>query len=27
MFANRVVMGRGLTPPRFRWVPYDDALM
>ena len=27
MFANRVAMGRGLTPPRFRWVPYDDALM
>ena len=27
MFANRVVMGRGLTAPRFRWVPFDDALM
>jgi len=27
MFANRVAMGRGLKPPRFRWVPYDDALM
>jgi len=27
MFANRIAMGRGLTPPRFRWVPYDDALM
>jgi hypothetical protein len=25
--ANRVAMGRGLYPPRFRWVPYDDALM
>jgi predicted TIM-barrel fold metal-dependent hydrolase len=27
MFANRVAMGRGLKPPRFLWVPYDDALM
>jgi predicted TIM-barrel fold metal-dependent hydrolase len=27
MFANRVAMGRGLTAPRFRWVPFDDALM
>ncbi|MBV8207871.1 MAG: amidohydrolase family protein [Acidobacteria bacterium] len=27
MFANRINMGRGLTAPRFRWVPYDDALM
>lgn len=25
--ANRVAMGRGLTPPRFRWVPFDDALL
>ena len=25
--ANRVVLGRGLQPPRFRWVPFDDALM
>ncbi len=25
--ANRVALGRGLTPPRFRWVPFDDALM
>jgi len=25
--ANRVAMGRGLRPPRFRWVPFDDALM
>jgi hypothetical protein len=27
MFANRIAMGRGLNPPHFRWVPYDDALM
>lgn len=27
MFANRVAMGRGLTPPHFVWVPYDDALL
>jgi predicted TIM-barrel fold metal-dependent hydrolase len=27
MFANRIAMGRGLAPPRFRWVPYDDALL
>ena len=27
MFANRVVMGRGLNAPRFLWVPFDDALM
>jgi predicted TIM-barrel fold metal-dependent hydrolase len=26
-FANRVVMGRGLEAPRFRWVPFDDALL
>src|SRR5579862_8499785 len=26
-FANRQAMGRGLQPPRFRWVPFDDALM
>lgn len=25
--ANRVALGRGLTPPRFRWVPFDDALL
>jgi len=25
--ANRVALGRGLTPPRFRWVAFDDALM
>jgi len=27
MFANRVAMGRGLNALRFRWVPFDDALM
>lgn len=27
MLANRVVMGRGLTAPRFRWVPFVDAFM
>jgi uncharacterized protein len=27
MLANRVAMGRGLTPTRFLWVPFDDALM
>jgi hypothetical protein len=27
MFANRVAMGRGLSEPRFRWVPFDDALL
>src|SRR5579864_7321257 len=27
MFANRVAMGRGLDAPRFRWVPFDDALI
>lgn len=26
-FSNRVDMGRGLQPPRFRWVPFDDALL
>jgi len=25
--ANRIVMGRGLKAPRFRWVPFDDALL
>jgi uncharacterized protein len=25
--ANRVAMGRGLQPPRFRWVPFDDPLL
>jgi hypothetical protein len=27
MFANRVAMGPGVAPPRFRWVSYVDALM
>ncbi len=27
MFANRVAMGRGLDPARFKWVPFADALM
>jgi uncharacterized protein len=27
MFANRVAMGEGVKPPRFRWVPFADALM
>jgi len=27
MFANRVAMGPGLAPPRFRWVPLADALL
>src|ERR1700719_645480 len=27
MLANRVAMGRGIEPPRFRWVPYADALI
>lgn len=26
-FSNRIAMGRGLQPPRFRWVPFDDALL
>ena len=25
--ANRVAMGPGVAPPRFRWVPYADALL
>jgi uncharacterized protein len=25
--SNRLAMGRGLNPPRFRWVPFDDALL
>ncbi|MGH9519083.1 MAG: amidohydrolase family protein, partial [Terriglobales bacterium] len=25
--ANRVAMGPGLRPPRFRWVAFDDALL
>ena len=27
MLANRVAMGRGLTPERFRWVSFVDALI
>jgi predicted TIM-barrel fold metal-dependent hydrolase len=27
MLANRVAMGKGVEPPRFRWVPYADALL
>jgi hypothetical protein len=27
MFANRVTMGGGIVPPRFRWVSYVDALL
>jgi len=27
MFANRVAMGPGLHATRFRWVPFDDALL
>ena len=27
MLANRVAMGPGIAPPRFLWVPYEDALM
>jgi predicted TIM-barrel fold metal-dependent hydrolase len=27
MLANRVAMGPGVEPPRFRWVPYVDALV
>jgi predicted TIM-barrel fold metal-dependent hydrolase len=27
MLANRVAMGTGIEPPRFRWVPYVDALI
>jgi hypothetical protein len=26
MLANRAAMGRGLTPPRFRWVSFVDTL-
>jgi uncharacterized protein len=25
--ANRIALGRGLQAPRFRWVPFDDALL
>ena len=27
MLANRVALGRGIEPPRFLWVPFEDALM
>jgi hypothetical protein len=27
MLANRVAMGYGIEPPRFRWVPFADALL
>jgi uncharacterized protein len=27
MLGNRVAMGPGLEPPRFRWVPYLDCLL
>ena len=27
MFANRIAVGAGLTPPRFRWVAFVDPLM
>ncbi|HEX5181468.1 MAG TPA: hypothetical protein VFW04_19205 [Gemmatimonadaceae bacterium] len=27
MMANRIALGPGLSPPRFRWVAFDDALM
>lgn len=27
MLANRVVMGRGLTPDRFKWVPFVDMFL
>jgi uncharacterized protein len=27
MFANRIAMGRGLPPTRFRWVSFVDALI
>jgi predicted TIM-barrel fold metal-dependent hydrolase len=27
MLANRVEMGTSIQPPRFRWVPYVDALL
>ncbi|HEX5411122.1 MAG TPA: amidohydrolase family protein [Terriglobia bacterium] len=25
--SNRIAMGRGLDPPRFRWVPFDDTVL
>jgi len=27
MVANRVALGPGIAPPRFQWVPYEDALL
>src|SRR2546426_2542505 len=27
MLANRIALGPGLSSPRFRWVPFDDALL
>ena len=27
MMANRIAMGAGLAPPRFRWVPFADPLL
>ena len=27
MLANRVALGQSIQPPRFRWVPYADALL
>ena len=27
MMSNRIAMGPGLAPPRFRWIAFDDALM
>jgi uncharacterized protein len=27
MLANRVALGPGLAPPRFLWVPFEDALL
>ncbi|HZS52858.1 MAG TPA: amidohydrolase family protein [Bryobacteraceae bacterium] len=27
MLANRVIMGRGLTPDRFKWVPFVDMFL
>ncbi len=27
MISNRVAMGTGVEPPRFLWVPYEDALL
>jgi len=27
MLANRIALGPGILPPRFRWVPFEDALL